>query len=198
MIQDAPFETVKAGLRRGDDAVATAVFQRYVRRLIALASRQFEAWIRNRVDVEDVVLSACKSFFLRNERGEFDLNGWDELWSLLATITLRKCAKRRRLWRTGRRDISREAGLRAAEDAMSWVPDRAPTPVEAAVLAETVEQLIRGMDPSDRPIVEQFLQGCTAGEIAARLDRSERTVRRVRLRAKHRLERLIQPSGPDA
>ncbi len=48
--------------------------------------------MRNRIDVEDIVLSAYKSFFIRNRRSEFDLAGWDELRSILAMITMRKCA----------------------------------------------------------------------------------------------------------
>ncbi len=56
-------------------------------------------------------------------------------------------------------------------------------------MTETVEQLFQAMTPEDRPIVEQILAGYTAQEIAERLDCSERTVRRVRLRAKVRLQR---------
>jgi hypothetical protein len=47
------------------------VFRRFVHRLIALAARQFDAWIRDRADVENVVLSAYKSFFRSNQRGGF-------------------------------------------------------------------------------------------------------------------------------
>ena len=57
--------------------------------------------MRNRIDVEDIVLSAYKSFFLRNQRSEFDLAGWDELWSILAMITVWERAERRRFVRAG-------------------------------------------------------------------------------------------------
>ena len=75
------------------------------------------------------------------------------------------------------------------------VPDRAPTPEEAATLIDTMEQFLGAMEPADRSIVEQILLGYTAVEVANQLDCSERTVRRVRQRAKQRLERLIAP-GP--
>jgi RNA polymerase sigma factor (sigma-70 family) len=71
------------------------------------------------------------------------------------------------------------------------IPDRAPTPVQAAIFAETVEQLFQATSESDRRVVEQILAGYTAQEVAQRLDCSERTVRRVRQRAKIRLERLV-------
>jgi RNA polymerase sigma-70 factor, ECF subfamily len=137
------------------------------------------------------VLSAYKSFFIRNGRGEFDLAGWDDLWALLAYITLRKCGKQRRFVRAARRDRARDVSWTKGREIVSWLPDRAPTPFEAATLNETVELLFQAMKPDDRPIVEQILMGYTAEQVASKLDCSERTVRRVRQRAKHRLERLI-------
>jgi len=47
--------------------------------------------------------------------------------------------------------------------------DRDPTPLEAVILAETVEQLIRRFDPDERPIVELSLQGYSGPEISARI-----------------------------
>jgi DNA-directed RNA polymerase specialized sigma24 family protein len=192
MTRDDEFEELMVRLRTGDDAAATVVFGRFVHRLIALAAAQFEGWMRDRVDVEDAVLSACKSFFLRQARGGCAVADWDELWSLLATITLRKCANRRDHVRAARRSVGREVRRVGLE-----LVDRAPSPVEAAILTETVEQLFRAMEPEERPIVEQILMGCTAAEIAAREDCSQRTVRRVRARAKARLQRLIRPPGSE-
>jgi hypothetical protein len=34
-----------------------------------------------------------------------DVAGWDELWSILAMITVRKCGERRRFARAARRDV---------------------------------------------------------------------------------------------
>ncbi len=195
---DDGFADMMVRIRAGDDAAETAVFRRFVHRLIALAASRFETWLRERADVEVVVLSAYKSFFLRNNRGEFDLAGWDELWALLTVITLRKCRKRRKYLLADIRDVSREVPPSGANGTPSWLPDHAPTPAEAATLAETVEQLFRAMSVEDRPIVEQILIGYTAGEIGERLDCSARTVRRVRQRAKHRLQRLIEADNTHA
>jgi RNA polymerase sigma-70 factor (ECF subfamily) len=190
---DATFDELMRRVQGGDDAAETVVFRRYVHQLISLAARQFEASLRDRADVENVVLSAYKSFFLRNARGEFEVNDWSELWSLLAMITLRKCAKRRRHLRAARRDAHREVGWRDRDDEPRQLMDRAPTPAESAILTETVETLLQAMTPDDRPIVEGILLGYTAQEVAAQLDCSERTVRRVRQRAKRRLQRLVDP-----
>ena len=48
--------------------------------------------------------------------------------------------------------------------------------------------LLAALGPDERPIVELSLQGFTTREISERLDRSERTVRRVRERIRLRLE----------
>jgi RNA polymerase sigma factor (sigma-70 family) len=193
MSQNDSFDELMARLKAGDEGAETLVFRRYVQRLIALAGRQFEAELRDKADVEGVVQSVCKSFFLRQRRGEFDIDDWDDLWSMLATITLRKCANRRDYLRASRRSVRREAGWTVQDGEAFRIPDRAPTPAEAAMFSETVEQFFASIDPDDRAVVQQILMGYTAEEVAAQLDCSERTVRRVRLRAKRRLEHLIPP-----
>jgi RNA polymerase sigma factor (sigma-70 family) len=169
------------------------VFRRFVHGLIVLAARQFDGWIREQADVENVVLSAYKSFFWRNQRGEYELSGWDDLWALLVVITLHKCTKRRRHLRAARRDAGREVSLSEEGASVAWLADRSPTAEEAAILTETLEQLFQAMALDDRPLIEHILMGYTAIEVAQRLDCSERTVRRVRQRAKFQLERLLEP-----
>ena len=52
MGSDATFDEVMRRVRAGDGAAETALFQQYVRRLIVLAARQFDASLRDRADVE--------------------------------------------------------------------------------------------------------------------------------------------------
>jgi RNA polymerase sigma factor (sigma-70 family) len=192
MFEYEPFDATMERLRCGDELAAAVVFQRYLNRLIALAGKQFDAKLREQADVEDAVLSAFRTFFSRAGRGEFDLTGWGQLWSLLAVITVRKCARRRRALQTARRNPSRVvSGKRVQRAGLAQVPDKGPSPLEAAILSETIEELLQDLDADDRPIVERILEGYTAEETAALLDCSERTVRRVRQRAKQCLERLV-------
>ena len=46
------FDELMRRVRAGDDAAETALFRQYVRRLIALASRQFDSGLRERADVQ--------------------------------------------------------------------------------------------------------------------------------------------------
>jgi RNA polymerase sigma factor (sigma-70 family) len=199
MFEYEPFHTTMRRLHSGDQEVAAAVFKRYLHRLIALAGKQFDARVRERADVEDAVLSAFRTFFSRAGRGEFDLTGWGQLWSLLAVITLRKCARRRRHLKASIRDPSREVDVSTASGGeLAQIADTAPSPVEAAIFSETIDELLEDLDADDRPIVEHILQGYTAEETATRLQCSERTVRRVRQRAKRRLRQLITTEDGDA
>jgi RNA polymerase sigma-70 factor (ECF subfamily) len=78
------------------------------------------------------------------------------------------------------------------EDAAPWLEPlgREPTPLEAAQLAETVQQLFACLDEDERPVLELSLQGYTTREISERLGRAERTVRLLREGVRRRLERM--------
>jgi RNA polymerase sigma-70 factor, ECF subfamily len=184
-------------LHNRDDAAAQELFGRFTHQLIALALRHVDAGLRHKVDPEDVVQSAYKSFFLRYGPGNLQLVNWNSLWGLLTLITVRKCAERATYHRAERRDAAREMTPPRGDESASWLEPfgREPTPVEAAVLSETVEQLLAGLDEEDRPIFELSLQGYTTREISERLGRAERTVRLLREGVRHRLERLQRESS---
>ena len=88
--------------------------------------------------------------------------------------------------------MTRELAAPAGAADSAYLPEaltREPTPLEAVVLDETVEQLLAGLDEDERAIVELSLQGHTTREVSEQLDVTERTVWRVRERVRHRLER---------
>jgi RNA polymerase sigma-70 factor (ECF subfamily) len=179
-------------LQAGDDAAAQELFGRFTHQLIALARHRLGAGLRHKVDPEDVVQSAYKSFFLRYGEGNLEAVNWNSLWGLLTLITVRKCAERIAYHRAERRDAAREVAAPRGEDAAP-APEpfgREPTPLEAAVMGETLEQLLAGLNKDDRPVLELSLQGYTTREVSERLGRAERTVRLVRERARHLLERM--------
>jgi RNA polymerase sigma-70 factor (ECF subfamily) len=193
MTREDSFAELMTRLKTGDERAAAEVFERFVRRLVGVAANQFDSWIRLKVDVEGVVQSAFKSFFAGQGEGQYEgLADWDSLWGLLTVITLRKCYRKYHYLRAERRDPRRElvrAGSADGDDDWWEAIDREPTPVEAAMLAEAVERLLGDLAPPERAIVELSLQGYTTTEIANQLRRSQRTVRRVRERVKHRLMR---------
>jgi RNA polymerase sigma-70 factor (ECF subfamily) len=184
-----------ARLHSKSDGAAEQLFARFTHQLIALALRHIDMGLRHKMDPEDLVQSAYKSFFVRYGEGNLNVVNWNSLWGLLTLITVRKCAERVAYHRAGCRDIGREASPRG-DEAATWLEPfgREPTPVEAAVLGETIEQLFADLDEEERPILELSLQGYTTREISQRLGRAERTVRLLREGVRHRLERLQRES----
>jgi RNA polymerase sigma-70 factor, ECF subfamily len=186
------FADFLARLHSQDDTAAQELFTRFTRQLIALALRHIDGGLRHKVESEDVVQSAYKSFFLRYGAGNVDLANWNSLWGLLAIITVRKCAERAAYHRAERRDAAREVAQSRGDEVGPWLEPfgREPTPPEAAVLTETVSQLLSGLDLDERPVLELSLQGYTTREISERLGRAERTVRLLREGVRRRLERM--------
>src|SRR3954468_16317161 len=130
-------------LRSGEDGAAREVFVRFAARLAGLARSHLDARLAVKVDPEDVVQSAYKSFFLRQRDGQLDVGTWDGLWGVLTMITLRKCADRAAYYRAEKRDVARETpGNTESTPAVNDLAlDREPSPEEAVELAETVEAL---------------------------------------------------------
>lgn len=189
-----PLSQLVRRLRQGDDTLANELFARFARRLIGLARIHLDARMRQKVDPEDVVQSVYKSFFRRLDAKEIDVSNWDSLWSLLTVMTLRKCARQAEQFHAAKRDARREIDLGSSDsgaDAWKQVADREPTPDEAILLTEAIEQTMSDFDPEDRAVVVLSLQGYTVREISSQLNRADRTVRRLRERVRQRLEQMV-------
>lgn len=182
MDDDKLFQQLMEQLKGGDQDTAGLVFNRYARRLIGLAASRLPAPVRAKEDPEDAVMSAFKSFFARQKKGEFQPEDWDELSTLLTYLTVCKVDRRIRKYLAGKRDVRRETAPAANEDGetsgfQAAAPD--PTPAEAAMLTDTVQELMARLEPVDQQILTMRLQGHTTAEIAAAVSKSERTVFRV-------------------
>jgi RNA polymerase sigma factor (sigma-70 family) len=176
--------------RAGDQAAAAELFQRYASRLIALARSRLSARLAQRVDPEDVVQSAYRSFFGDAKDGRCDVRRGGDLWQLLVTITLHKLHDQVKRHRRAKRAVDRELNVGSDE---SWLNVEAhlatqvPSPMEAVALADEVEQIMRDLKPLYRRILELRLQGYNIDEIAAATQSGERTVRRVLDQVKQQL-----------
>jgi RNA polymerase sigma-70 factor (ECF subfamily) len=191
MSQGGSFDDLLTRLRTGDDEAARAIFDRFANRLIGVARMRLGQRFRPKLDPEDVVQSVYKSFFVRFAEGQFDLKSWDNLWALLTVLTIRKCGHRIEYFQAARRDIRGEVSPRPTNDSWhSWEAlAREPTPVEAALLTEVVEQLMRTLELRHQEIVALTLQGLTVTEVSAQVGCSERTVRRVLEQVRNWLQR---------
>ena len=185
--------------RSGDDAAASAIFERYVSRLIGLARARMSERLSQRVDPEDVVQSVYRSFFCKARDGRYELERSGDLWKLLASITVNKVLKQAERHRQQKRSLAAEQPLSGGEQfpAPMEFMAREPEPFEALALVEELEAVTRNLEPHERTILELKLQGEENEDIARRINRSERTVRRTLEKIKVALEgRLTGPADP--
>jgi RNA polymerase sigma factor (sigma-70 family) len=189
MAEEASINLV-ARWRDGDQLAADQLFRRYAEQLIALARTRLSAKVSKRVDAEDVVQSAYRSFFHGSRAGRYDIRRGGDLWQLLVVITLHKLQHQVRRNLAGKRSVNREQPFAGENRLLGIQPQRlaqAPSPVEALALAEELEQLMRRLDPLHRRMLELRLQGYTVDEIATDTQRCPGTIRRVLDRIKQQL-----------
>ena len=181
-------------LRDGNEDAAAAVFDRYVSRLIGLTRNRLSAKLARRVDPEDVVQSAFRSFFRRAEAGEYELSESGNLWRLLAVITLNKLRRKAEYHSAAKRNYSTERQVENKDDstpAFEAVSD-GPSPEAQLEISEEIEVMTKGFSHEHQRVIELRLQGYKLEEIATDIDCSERTVRRVLDRFREQLEsRLV-------
>lgn len=194
MADQSSFHVLMSELVEGRDDAAAEIVAEYTAALVSVARQSISPQLARRIDPEDVVQSAYRSFFVRMGRGEYELGNGKELWKLLLTITLNKVRKQGKFHRAKKRNVSVE---RSACNSTMAVPlaelavSSEPTQEDAAMLIEEVVALLETLREEDRAIIELRLQGYNSVEIARETGRAERTVRRSierierRLREKH-------------
>jgi DNA-directed RNA polymerase specialized sigma24 family protein len=177
------------GLRLGDRQGVGPLWDRYIGKMIRLARATLRAKVRCRTvaDEEDVAVSAFETFRRGVEGGRFpDLNSRDDLWRLLAVITVRKARAQARWQRRAKRGggrVLREVDLAAAgadvRGGLDGLHNPESGPEFAALAAEELRRLLDLLgDDSLRRIAVWRLEGFTSEEIAGRLGCARRTVAR--------------------
>lgn len=180
-------------LASGDASAAEVLFHRFSGQLIQLAQQRMGWQFQRKLDPEDVVQSAFISFFRMHDEGDLAFENWDALWGLLSLITLRKCGHRIEHFRAACRDVGREnSGIFQTPDSDASRADweavaQEPSPSQAVMLTEALNELLRPLDERDRRIVTLAMQGWPVPDISVEIGRSERTVQRVLERIKSEL-----------
>jgi RNA polymerase sigma factor (sigma-70 family) len=171
---------------QGDQHAADELFYRYVERLTRLARSRLSAALGQRIDAEDVVMSAYRSFFIGARDGEFAIQHSGELWSLLVRITLNKLYRSAAYNTAQRRSIGREVAL------PDELANAQPSVSDAVALTDELEAVMRSLPENRRRILELRLQGELIESIAGELGINERTVRRALAEVR---EKLVTAAG---
>jgi len=178
-----------AALAAGDPIVAAEFWQSYAGPLRRVADRQLSQRLKRRVDPEDVVQSACRTFFRRAREGEFSIHDHSDLWRLLLTITLNKARMQARYHGRARRGLDREQALveepasggAALEDALSQID-----------FADFLDSILKHLSTEQQDIFQRSLDNQTQDEIAAAIGCSQRTVRRMQVKIREQLQTILQ------
>lgn len=187
MRRDDSFLIWAESLKGHDSDAAFAVFRRYAERLIGVAHNRLGARLRQKDGPEDVVQSVFRSFFHRQRKGDFQFDRWDDIWSLLVQLTIRKCIRRVDHYQAAKRDVRREHSVDQG-DSPAWdLVNSAPVAEDVAALEEVFNELAETMDGDQNRILELSLMGHEVKEIARELGCGNRRVQRERLKIKRRL-----------
>jgi RNA polymerase sigma-70 factor (ECF subfamily) len=132
--------------REGDQQAAVELVERFTERLLALARSQLSEKLARRIDPEDVVQSAYRSFFAAARAERYQLQRPGDLWHLLAAITLHKLHHQVARHTADKRALDREQSLGQESSLYGHsveLMDRTPTPAEAAALVDELEFVLR-------------------------------------------------------
>lgn len=172
--------------KSGDEQAAQEIFDRYLSRLTALARTRLSPRMARRVDPEDIVQSAYRSFFRAAADDRYVLERSGDLWRLLAAIVMNKLHGQVEFHSAQKRSIKvEESMMSGGKDGNSRPminPEafvKAPSATEMLGITEELELVMSELPAAHRRILELSLQGHDVSEIAADIERSERTVRRA-------------------
>lgn len=181
----------------GDNAVVAEFWSQYGDRLGRMAGKQLNQKMRRRVEADDVVQSACRTFFRRAEAGQFTLEESESLWRLLCAIVVNKAKMKIRFHLQEKRGLDQEVDPSGAADdrPRDYAVSERPGPDEIVEFNDEFEFLMSELDDEEKQIVQLKLEDRTNTEIAELIGCSERTVRRIFSRIRSRL--IEQWDGDD-
>jgi RNA polymerase sigma-70 factor (ECF subfamily) len=169
-----------AAFKAGSESAATELFDRYCEKLMRLARKRIGQRMASRIDPEDVLQSAFRTFFSRVRNDEFTFEGQHDLFKLLVRLTVNKTLRQVAHHRAAKRDPAREAGQGAEDDdLLARLTADDPTPEVELALLDEFEKLLSRLPEFDQKVLELRFEGYSTAEIAQRLGSYERKVRRV-------------------
>jgi len=179
---------------------AEAIWAEFFPRMLKLAKSKLGGMQLRTFDEEDVALSAMNSFFRGKNDGRFDrLDSRDEMWRLLATITVRKVTAQRRKAMADKRGAGATRG-----ESIFFNPANADSSMIAGLgnfsddrlLPDTTEEILKNCehllekldDEKLRRTATMRLEGYSNQEISEELGCSV-------ARTKQRLQRIRELGG---
>jgi RNA polymerase sigma-70 factor (ECF subfamily) len=166
--------------KAGSESAAQRLFDRYCERLMRLARRRIGQRMTSRVDPEDVLQSAFRTFFTRVRADEFSFHGEDDLFKLLVRLTVHKTLRQIAFHRAGKRNPEMEAAQSSdPQTFLQQISDEEPSPEMEVALVDEFEKFVGQLQPFDREVLALKVQGFSTVEIAEKLGSYDRKIRRI-------------------
>lgn len=178
-------------MRAGDPDAAERLWSRFVVRVRALARSRITEKVRRHRDEDDIAQSALHALWTGAQQGRFDsLSGREELWRLLAVITIRKAANATRAAKDEASGESVMGSFSGVAGAMAWIGEIDDSEF-AGTLDHACRDLMDALDPVLRPTILLRFQGYTNEEIARLESKSVRTIERYVKMARRQWEAVL-------
>lgn len=190
VLADPADETLVRAFQDGNLDAATQLYERYARRLYALAKARTPAPLSTRLDADDIVQSVFRSFFRAARAGLYDLPANTQLWPLLLVIALNKIRAQGAFHTAAKRDVRRTQAM-ISDGALGEAIDRLQTDSSQPFLSAVALDLVDRLPAHVGDVVRLRLDGYSVDEIAGRLQRTKRSVERLLQECRQRLADLL-------
>ena len=172
-------------VKTGDEEAATAIYERYAKRIHGLVSSQMSERLSAQVQPEDIVQSVFKSIFRGVSSGGYDAPKGGELWQLIAVVAIHKVRKNASRGNALRRDSRRTQAIEPTDN-LDFFDRSTPEQFEVAIREAT-----ESLKPAEQSVVIYRVQGHSVEEISEKLDRSRRGIERLLQSAREKLAKLL-------
>ncbi len=150
---------------------------RLLKRLVPFALTKIDKLLVSKLDPEDIVQSVFRNFFTALQKGNFKPASWEEMWYLLAKMTIWKCNSKLKFYLSQTRDVRIEKPFDSKEDVST-------DPLfldEKLILEESLDLVMMKLqDENRKKVFCLILQGHSPVEIAEEFGVSKRTIERFK------------------
>lgn len=168
-------------LANGDPFAAQKILDRYIGRLVWVASRRLNRRNRGMADEEDIVMIAFNQFVQGVGNNRFTrLRDRNDLWQILFMLTDRRAIDQVRK----RECLFTESVLEYVDDSenrsggISTVPDVQPSQEYTAIFLDEFKMKLTKLSSENRKIVTDLMNGLSKAEISKKYGLSSSTVHR--------------------
>ncbi len=173
MSRDASVTMWINAVRQGDASAAEHLWRRYFQQLMAQARVRMTNVDRTGYDEEDAAISTFHILCTKLQEGHYaSLSDRDELWQLMLTVLIRKVGRRVKYQQASKRSIARTGQV-------GFSVDELPAATSDEISEECFELIALLNDSNLEQVALLKFEGYTNEEIAAKLNRTRRTIQRM-------------------